>query len=114
MSLMSPGPSTPLPHHFLVVCSPHNPPYEQLLVGMGVGPVALGVIVWPWWWLLSLSYGPGAPAIHLTSSCSLALCWCRCQHWCRRWVVMVGPWCSFLLVIGIVVGFCLWRLSMSV
>jgi len=40
----------PLPHHFLVVCSPHNPPYEQLLVGVGVGAVVLGVVVWPWWW----------------------------------------------------------------
>ena len=50
MFLTSPGPSTPLPHHFLVVCSPHNPPYEQLLIGMGVGAMALGIIVWPWWW----------------------------------------------------------------
>jgi len=59
-SLMSPGPSIPLPCYFLVVvCSPHNPPYEQLIIGMGVGAVALSVIIWPWWsW--SLWWGPGA------------------------------------------------------
>ena len=35
-SLTSPGPTFPLPRHFpVVVRSPHNPPYEQLLVGMG-------------------------------------------------------------------------------
>jgi hypothetical protein len=32
-----------------VICSPHNPPYEQLLVGVGVGAVAFNVIVWPCW-----------------------------------------------------------------
>jgi len=43
---MSPGPSFLLPCHFpLVIHSPHNPPYKQLLIGMGVGAVALGVIV---------------------------------------------------------------------
>jgi len=112
-SLTSPGPSTPLPHHFLVVCSPHNPPYKQLLVGMGVGAMALGIIVWPWWWWW-WSYGPGAPAIHLTSHCLSALCWCQCRHWHCHWVVMVGPWCLFLLVVGVVMGFCLGGLSASV
>jgi hypothetical protein len=36
MSATSPGPSFLLPRHFpVVVRSPHNPPYKQLLVGMG-------------------------------------------------------------------------------
>jgi len=73
MSLTSPGLSTPLPCHFLVVHSPHNPPYEQLLIGVGLGAMVLGIIIWPWWWWSSL-YSHGAPTIHLMSSCSSALC----------------------------------------
>ena len=35
-SATSPGPTFPLPCHFpIVVRSPHNPPYKQLLIGMG-------------------------------------------------------------------------------
>jgi hypothetical protein len=61
----------------------HHPPYEQLLIGMGVGAAVLGVVIWPcWWWchsaLSSLSYGPGAPVIHPTSSGSSAWLWVLC------------------------------------
>jgi hypothetical protein len=63
---MSPGLYFPLPHHPpVVIRSPHNPPYEQLLVGVGVGAMVLITIVWPWWChSSSSSYSPGAPAIH--------------------------------------------------
>ena len=48
MSAMSPGPTFPLPHHFpVVICSPHNPPYEQLLVGLGWVPCCSAVVFCP-------------------------------------------------------------------
>ena len=48
MSAMSPGPPFPLPHHFpVVICSPHNPPYKQLLIGMGWVPCHLAVVFHP-------------------------------------------------------------------
>ena len=28
------------------------------------------------------------------------VCWCWCRHWHHCWIVMVWPWCSFLIVIG--------------
>jgi hypothetical protein len=82
LTATSPGPSFPLPRRFPpIVCSPHNPPYEQLLVGVGVGAMAFGVVVWPCWcWSsVSLSYNSGAPAIHPTSSCSSAWRWVLCR-----------------------------------
>ena len=45
---MSPGPTFPLPHHFpIVICSPHNPPYEQLLIGVGWVPCCSVVVFCP-------------------------------------------------------------------
>ena len=47
-SVTSPGPTFPLPHHFpVVVRSPHNPPYEQLLVGVGWVPCRSVVVFRP-------------------------------------------------------------------
>ena len=28
------------------------------------------------------------------------VCWCQGQCWHCCWVIMVGPWCSFLIIVG--------------
>jgi hypothetical protein len=62
-----------------VICSSHNPPYEQLLISVGVGAMTFNVIIWPCWcWSSASSYNPGAPTIHPMSSCSLAWQWVPC------------------------------------
>jgi hypothetical protein len=71
---------SPGAHHRHQRRSTRHPPHEQLLVGLEVG----GVMV----------LGP------VGSFAVVWVCWCRCRRWHLCWIVIVGPWCLFLIVVG--------------